>query len=695
LISFGIKYWFILLLSIVAAAIGIVFLLYFRNKENKELSKSQLRILIALRFFSVLTISFLLLSPFIKNLKKISQKPIILVSWDNSESIVSTPDSNQISEDLHQFRNTIIDELRKNYSVVEYTFGESSNSFESLQFSEKKSDYSSLITSVANNHFNENIGALIIAGDGIYNQGKNPVNVIDEINFPVYTVGFGDTSVVADARIAGIRANRTSFSGNRFPVEVDVQFLKLKGKTLKLAVQQNNKELSGIMITPPNDNYFYSSSFTLEAGSPGLKHYTVKIEVADNEKNTKNNESAFVINVLENKQKILILSEGPHPDIGAIKNTLDEQKTYEVSVFTEPPYPLNLSDFNLLILNQLPTNSQAVSEILMKAVENRIPSLFIVGNKTFLPQLNVLNTGSTITPLAGSSESAQAVLNANYAIFKLSEDFMELLPKFPPLQVPFAEFKMDPEFTTLFYQKLINIETTKPLIATGSIKGRKTGFIFGEGIWRWRLYDYYINQNHTRFKELVNQLVQYLALRENEDNFIVEYKPVYTEIDDVILDAEVYNEAYEKITTEEVSIDIQNTNGEEYNFTFDLRGTNYYLNAGHLPTGDYTFSSNVTIGDETFNETGSFTIVPVDLESIVTRANHNMLYQLATNSNGKFYSSNSAEQILSDIQKNNQLKTTSYMQEMIYELLNLRWLFFVFLFLLSLEWFLRKFWGIY
>ncbi|MDB4582879.1 hypothetical protein N9164_06980 [Draconibacterium sp.] len=695
LISFGTKYWFILLISIGFATIGIVLLLYYKSKENRELSKQQVRILAILRFFSVFTISILLLSPFIRNLKKITQKPIIIAAWDNSESIVSTPDSVQISDKLNRFRDSLVNELQKSYSVIEYSFGESAYQFESLKFSDKKSDYSELINFVADNHFNENIGALIIAGDGIYNQGKNPVNLANDINFPIYTIGFGDTAIVVDSRIQNIRTNRTSFSGNRFPVEVDVQFSKLNGKPLKLSVLQNNKELSSVVITPANENYFYSTEFVLEAGTPGLKHYTILIETTDNERNTRNNKSGFVINVLENKQKILILSEGPHPDIGAIKNTLDLQKTYEVSVFTEEPFPSNLSEFNLLILNQLPTSGKSVAEILKTADKNRIPVLFIVGNKTFIPQFNVLNTGSSITPLAGSDESAQATLNTIYATFNLSDDFKELLPEFPPLQVPFADFEMEPEFTPLFYQKLVNIETSKPLIATGNRYGRKTGFIFGEGIWRWRLYDYYINQSQARFNELINQLVQYLALRENEDNFIVEFNPVYTEIDDVVLNAQVYNDAFERITSEEVTIDIQNANGEEYNFTFDIQGNNYYLNAGHLPTGDYTFSSNVKIGNETFNETGSFTIVSVNLENVVTRANHNMLYQLAENSNGKFYLPNNTNQIISEIKNNNQLKTTSYFQEMVYDLLNLRWIFFVTLFLLSMEWFLRKFWGIY
>lgn len=695
MISFGTKYWFIILLALVIATAGIVLLLYFKNKTNKELAKHQLYLLVILRFLSVFTISFLLLSPFVRNLKKITKNPVIITAWDNSSSIISSLDSVKSAAEVVLSRNTLLSELETSYSVVEYSFGESTNRVKELNFDEKKSDYSDLIATAVNNHFNENIGALIIAGDGIYNQGKNPLNLLSDVNFPVYTIGFGDTTEVVDSRIQKVQVNRTSFSGNKFPVEIDVQFSKLKSKSLKLSVSQNNSEIASVIVTPPNDNYYYTKQFILDAGNAGLKHFSVNIEPVKNERNIKNNQSGFVINVLENKQKILILSDGAHPDIGAIKNTLDLQKTYEVSVFTEEPFPSNLSEYNLIILNQLPTSGKSVASIIKTAETSRIPILFIVGNKTFLPQLNALSQGTNIVPLAGSGEEAQAILNTTFATFNLSEDFKEILPKFPPLQVPFADFELEAEFTPLLYQKIINIETTKPLIATGNLNGRKTGFIFGEGIWRWRLYDYYLNQNQARFNELVNQLVQYLSLRENEDNFIVEYKPVYAEIDDIVLKAEVYNDAFERITSEEVSIEIKNTDGEEFDFTFDVQGENYYLNAGHLPTGDYTFSANVTLGNETFNETGRFTIIEVNFENVITRANHNLLYQLAVQSGGKFYLPTQINQLVSELKNSNQLKATSYLQEMIHELLNLKGLFFVILLLLSVEWFLRKFWGIY
>jgi hypothetical protein len=190
-------------------------------------------------------------------------------------------------------------------------------------------------------------------------------------------------------------------------------------------------------------------------------------------------------------------------------------------------------------------------------------------------------------------------------------------------------------------------------------------------------------------------LVQFLALRQNEDNFIIDFKPVYAETDDIVFKAEVYNDAFEKINNEEVKITIQNSNAEEFEYMFDIQGGDYFLNAGHLPSDDYTFSSEVTIGDKTYSETGRFTITPVNFENLDLRANHNLLYQLAAQSGGQFYQPNQSGQLISDLQNNNRLKATSYFQEMINEMLNLKWLFFVILLLLSVEWFLRKFWGIY
>lgn len=649
----------------------------------------------ALRFLSFSVIAFLLLSPFLQALKRSIQNPLVIAAWDNSGSVVSTGDSLKMAEEIKLLKQKVSEELGDEYSVVHYSFGQETVLNGDLDFSEKKSDYSNLFQAITNNHFNEKIGAVILAGDGNYNQGRNPINLMDDFTFPIFTIGLGDTTDVTDARIQGIRVNRTSFSGNRFPVEIDATFSKMQNIPHKLTIREKDKEVSQTVLTPTSNDYFINQQFILDAGEPGLKHFTAEIEVVVNERNIKNNTITFVVNVLENKQKILILSSGPHPDIGAIRNTLENQETYEVSVFHEAPYPSNFSEFNLIILHQLPTAGKSLAGIIGKEEVTKIPILFLTGAKTFIPQLNAMAAGAEIKPLAGSPEESQAIINPAYGTFTLSNQFRDILPGFPPLMVPFANYILEPQLTPALYQKIRNVETEKPLLATGVLNGRKTGFLFGEGIWRWRLNNYMKAQTHDQFDELINQLIQYLALRENEDNFMIDFEPVYAETDDVIFTAEVYNDVFERISTGEIIIEIENEQGDKLDFTFDVRGNGYYLNAGNLPVGNYKFQSEVTLGGVTYTETGSFAVTEMNLENVISKANHRMLYQLASGSGGSFFTGNQAEQVIRTLKESNHLKPVSSYQEIITELLNLRWLFFVFILLLSVEWFLRKYWGIY
>jgi membrane protease YdiL (CAAX protease family) len=111
LISFGLKYWYLFLPLILVVATAIMLLMYRGNKKDYELGRQQRISLMTLRFLSVALIAFLLLSPFIKNLKKMVRHPLIIAAWDNSGSVVSTADSVQLAEEIinpeeHTFKRT-------------------------------------------------------------------------------------------------------------------------------------------------------------------------------------------------------------------------------------------------------------------------------------------------------------------------------------------------------------------------------------------------------------------------------------------------------------------------------------------------------------------------------------------------------------------------------------------------------------
>lgn len=695
MISFGVKYWVVLLPAFVIAAVVAAGLLYFRNDESRELGKMKSWFLGITRFLAVFLTAFLMLSPLLKHIQKIVQNPAILVAWDNSKSISSLADSTLSITRVNQMKDEISKGLGADFRVVNYTFGEKSLLEGLLTLNEKKSDYGEMIESMTNNHFNENIGALIVAGDGISNHGKNPVNLVHSMNFPVYTLGLGDTATIADARIENTRFNRTSFTGNKFPVEVDIHVEQLAGKPLKLTLSEGNTEKSSTMIIPAGNDYFTTYQFMVESGKPGLIHYNISLQKADNERNIKNNLSSFVVHILDSRQKILILSEGPHPDAGAIKNTLELQLSYDVKLVTGDPYPVDLTGINLLILNQFPTISNTLAATMANAEKGRIPVLYLTGDKTFFQQFNLINKYVKVNQLANAREEIQPVLNQNFVLFNISDELKNFIGKFPPLQSVLADYTLDPELNTLFYQRIKNIETSKPLIALGMVNGRKTGYIFGEGLWRWRLFNYYSNQSHASFNELINQIVQYLALKPNEDNFIINHKPVFNENESVVFGAELYNDNYERVANADINFVLTNDHKEELKFSFDATGNSYQLNTGNLPVGDYTFEASVKNGDKTSSKKGSFTVVALNLEDINLRANHNLLYQMSANTGGKFYNETDIKSLINEIKSSQNIKPVNYFQELINQVLNMKWIFFVILLLFSVEWFLRKYWGLY
>jgi hypothetical protein len=87
--------------------------------------------------------------------------------------------------------------------------------------------------------------------------------------------------------------------------------------------------------------------------------------------------------------------------------------------------------------------------------------------------------------------------------------------------------------------------------------------------------------------------------------------------------------------------------------------------------------------------------MPVNLEYIDIQANHRIMHQLAWETNGRFFQTGEISQLVQALNENTNIKPVNYFQTILNEILNIKWIFFVMLILISAEWFLRKFWGIY
>jgi hypothetical protein len=292
-------------------------------------------------------------------------------------------------------------------------------------------------------------------------------------------------------------------------------------------------------------------------------------------------------------------------------------------------------------------------------------------------------------------EEVQPKFDSNFSLFVLSDETKKIIEASPPLVSPFGNTELTPSIQNLAFQNIRNIQTNKSLLAFGTNKGRKTGFIIGEGLWRWRLYDFETNGNHEAFNELIQKIIQYLALRENEDNFNVYYPALFQETDNIEFTAELYNDSYELVNMPDVNILIKNDSQKEFKYLFDRTNDYYTLNAGNLEPGDYTFEADTKLGLQNYTEKGSFSIVKNELETQNNQANFGVLYQLSEQTGGKFFPYKNYGTLLDTIRKNKQIVVLQHQQTSHDEWINLKFLFFLLIGMLGTEWFFRKYWGIY
>ncbi|MCS6934921.1 MAG: hypothetical protein NZM35_07210 [Chitinophagales bacterium] len=698
-LSFQYPAGFIIVCLAVAAAYTA--LLYYRDKTFSEYENRRpvfKWLLSAARFLVTFILCVLLLAPFFSHRTTQTFKPIVAIVADNSASM-----RYGLGKDTSRFRSTI-EELRlklsKNYEVVTYTAGDALREAGAINFTDKSSNLSAALEELNGLYYNRNLGAVILATDGIYNKGINPVYVAENVPYRIYSIAVGDTSIRKDQRISAVMYNKLVYLNDRFALRTDVESNNLSGKTCKLTVYEisegGSKSIETKEISHQNDAYFRSVDFILPANKAGVAHYRLVLENLPGEVTYQNNVRDIFVEVLDGRQKILVVAHSPHPDVAALKSAIESNQNYQVDVAWAENFQKPLRDYNLIIFHQLPSGNQKIAALLQAAKDLKKSTLFVLGSLTSVTELS--NAQSLVSVRTGAVQynDVHAFVNKDFPLFSLSESTLQTLPKLPPLHNFFGEYKASPTAKTLLFQKINGVQTDFPLLTVGDNVDSKTGFLAAEGFWRWRQYDYMFNKNHDATNEIIQKTVQYLSLKSDKRPFRVQpAKNVFQDNEPVTFEAQLYNANYEPVNTPEATLELKNEKGERTTYNFNKTDNGYLLNAGFLPPGNYSFSASTKLGNTTLTAAGKFTVSPVQLEELRTRADHQWMYKIAAEHGGSFHYLATATSIANEIEKDNRLKPVMYDTHITESAINLKWIFFLVIALLALEWGTRKYLGGY
>ena len=216
-----------------------------------------------------------------------------------------------------------------------------------------------------------------------------------------------------------------------------------------------------------------------------------------------------------------------------------------------------------------------------------------------------------------------------------------------------------------------------------------TAFLLGEGLFRWRLNDTYLNDNNLLFDSFITKIVQYLFSDDSKAKFHINYDPVQSSINSFFFEAELYNANFELVNQHDVNMKIIDSLGNEFSYQFNKLDDKYYLDV-NLIAGKYDFIANVQMGEENFTKRGSFLISNFSIEKRDLIAKHNLLSDLSLNHGGYASSVDSLEYLLDYIINSSTFQTKSYVNYDYQSLINFKSLLFLIIFCLFIEWFLRR-----
>lgn len=291
---------------------------------------------------------------------------------------------------------------------------------------------------------------------------------------------------------------------------------------------------------------------------------------------------------------------------------------------------------------------------------------------------------------------SQSTLQQQFRFFNTESKLKEQITTFPPLAVQHTEMSFNMGREDLILANIGDMQTQFPLLTfTTDLEGRKTAFLFGTGIWQWRLYDYFKNDNHSGFDELISKTVRYLIIDKDKELDIF-HKESYQNNEKIRFTAEMLNPTGELTNEPELMIRMFNKHTKEtFDFIFSKDENRYILNAGILPEGTYSYIAQATSGNIQYKAQGNFEVVATSIEAQDVTANHDRMSLIAEHTGAKAYLLNDMDSLFEDLNHDKRITSISRQETRYDDLIQLKGIFFIILILLTTEWLLRKIFGTY
>ena len=660
-------------------SLGFSFFQYiFRTKKRNR----DTYIFATLRFLSVFILFLLFINPKITRTNYELEKANLFLAVDNSESIAHLKQQDTLNKLLQRLKSN--KELQARFEINQYNFGNELVQGTTPGFNEPQTNIYAALNSLKE-LARKKPAAIVLLSDGNQSLGRDFQYFQPKNNQQVFPVVLGDTVQYLDLELSKLNSNTYAFLNNRFPVEVILSYSGEKPVQSRFRIKAEGNVVFSEEVAFDAENNSAVIQAELPANRLGVLSYEAEIIPLKNEKNKLNNAKKFAVEVVDERSKILLVTAISHPDLGAFKKSIEANEQRSVKIKTIDDDFDDLEDYQLVILYQ-PTR---VFSALINDIKNQGKNyLLVTGTATNWQFANEIQDYVS-KDFSSQSQEVFALRNPNFNQFQFKDFGAE---EFPPLEDKFGSLKIENKaLQNIFFQKIENESTSQPLIAVAGTRNNKTGFIFGENIWRWRAASFFERESFEAFDNFIGKLVQNLTSNKRRDRLTIDYKSFYYENEPIVLTANFFDQNYQFNPNANLETLVKKE-GEKSASQLVLKNNNYTVDLGNLTPDDYNFT--ITEKNTGITRSGSFEVIAFNVEQQFATANLAGMRKLAQNSGTNIYYATSVSDLIDKLLVDDKYKPVQKSRENIVPLIDWYYLLFLLVFILAAEWFFRKYKGL-
>ena len=615
------------------------------------------------------------------------------------------------------------------YSVGERTYSLLNKTpIDSIRPIASQTDLSSLFDVIRSERKTKNTEAIVLYTDGAFTAGKNPVYSAADLGVPVYVVGLGDSTEPRDVAVTELFTNEVATIGAPQPVDITIHYGGAKpGEHVTVELFEEDQKIGERAIELAQPSGDEAVSFQYTPTTEGTKKLVAKVSTLSEEATDKNNLRIAYVKVLKNKFHVVLFAGSPSSDVSFLRQFFSENPSLQLSTYIQKqgaefyegtPTREKLGQVDMVVLVGFPIASTSDATIALVrdllSRENR-SMLFVASHQLDLVKLQQL--GDALPFRVDPRSASQNEIKTGMAVNPSASDnpVLHIPPDergkiswdgVAPLFKTETHFEARPESQTLAEATLAGAKLGEPLIIARHIGQARQIAITGYGLWQWKLTTFgrekaYASPSDTA-KQQVSALDLFLSnaarwLTTEEANKRVRVAPerkFYQAGERIEVFGQVYNESYEPMEKADVTIRITGASlAKPIDLALEAVGNGRFtanIPEG-LPKGDYTYKGTATLnGVEIGTDDGRFNVGDFNIELAEPRMRSDILRQMADRTGGKFYTPETAANILKDIQSSSRFTPREISNTRDYEIWNSWPLLALALLFFSTEWFVRK-----